>query len=167
MADDIADAVSYGLAPACVLAAALPAPDGFVLGAAHALFTWTRLVYFTWRKGRDDEGSFSGTPSNVGALTVLGAAVALPQHPTIVAAIVGAAAVSMVAFDAQYPHIGRALGTRRARAMLGCAALLITVAAAANGPRGVGAAFLLIGAGYALMPSLLNLRAAKRARREA
>jgi CDP-diacylglycerol---serine O-phosphatidyltransferase len=124
--DDVADAVSYGLAPGVLLACALGGGVvGWSVGGAYALFTVTRLLYFTASKAGSDPAHFAGMPSPAGAVLVICAVLVFSAWPVLVGLLAGAACVLMVSFDAPYRHLGRLLGElsgRRHKARLGLAA---------------------------------------------
>ena len=51
LADDVADAISYGVAPAIAVAIATSGIEGTAVGVVYGTLTLTRLVFFTLRKG--------------------------------------------------------------------------------------------------------------------
>lgn len=107
--DDIADFVSFGLAPAYV-----------VIHKSHSLFAWFvgvvfvagvafRLVRFIAKdKGRTDlpSGIFNGLPSPAGALIVLGASLVSTQ--TVLWAMTGLSIVLMIS-HIRFAHFGRVI----------------------------------------------------------
>ena len=154
-ADDVADAVSYGLAPGVALAITLGGGwAGWTVGAAFTLFTWARLVYFTLNKASADPERFSGLPSTAGAVIALCAILCAGDHPGLVGLLVGAAAALMVAFDARYRHPGRWLASHPRLLLL--AAPLLALGATAwllLGPRWVAAPLLMGALVYGLFPA--------------
>jgi phosphatidylserine synthase len=145
-ADDIADGISYAVAPAVAVAVVVNGVAGVVVGVAYAVFTVSRLVYFTLNKGSsdDDPRFFRGVPSTIGGIVALCAAILFPDAPALVGFFVGVACVLMVGFDSAYRHLGRVLfGLKRER-QIGAAvgALLLLGGSALFGPR-VGAGLLL------------------------
>ncbi len=171
--DDVADSVSYALAPAAVLAIALGGKAGVACGVAYAAFTIGRLVYFTLDKTSADPRFFCGVPSTIGAAIVLCSVLVFPRAPAIIGLFTGTAAVLMVSFDSSYRHLGRVLLSKKrfAAAALGAAALL--VAGALTVGVQVPAAILLVASiAYGLAPSAARFAAvvdralvAQRARR--
>ena len=107
IADDLADGVTYGLAPGAALYFLLTGVQGAVLGLTYAVFTISRLIYFTLNKGTSDPNYFSGVPSPTGGVIVLSTVVCLGAYPALVGLLVGAACVFMVSFDTSYRHLGR------------------------------------------------------------
>lgn len=112
LADDVADAVSYAVAPGVAIAHVVDGVAGTVVGVVFVALTVTRLVYFTLRKGQpgDDPRHFRGMPSTVGGVVALAAAILFPVQPALVAFVAGMAVVLMVSFDAGFLHLGRAVG---------------------------------------------------------
>ncbi len=158
--DDIADAVSYGVAPGVALACALGGLAGAVVGLVFALFTVTRLVYFTLNKTTADPGTFSGLPSTAGAVMALCAVLTVGQHPALVGLLAGAAAMLMVAFDSRYRHLGRVVAATPAL-LLGMVPLLglgITTWMLL-GPQWVAAPLLMAALGYGLWPMVRHMAA--------
>lgn len=129
--DDVADGVSYGVAPGVLLACAVGGAAGWVLGSAYALFTIARLVYFTASKSQSDPNTFAGMPSPAGAVMVTCAALLFGEAPALMGLVAGAACVLMVSFDAGFRHLGRLLqqhlrhGPRRRRLVAASALLLV------------------------------------------
>ena len=158
-ADDIADGVSYGLAPGVGLAVALGGGwTGWLVGSAFTLLTWARLVYFTLNKEAGDPGRFAGLPSTAGAIIALCAVLCAGGHPEVVGLLAGAGAAMMVAFDASYRHPGRWLASHP-RLLLAAIPLLAAGTAAWFwlGPRWVAAPLLLVALGYGLYPAARNM----------
>jgi CDP-diacylglycerol--serine O-phosphatidyltransferase len=156
LADDIADAVSYAVAPGVAIAHVVDGVAGTVVGVAFVVLTVTRLVYFTLRKGQpgDDPRHFRGMPSTVGGIVALAAAILFAAQPALVAFLAGMAVVLMVSFDAGFLHLGRAAGsmapaTRRAA---GGAVVVVTGVAIALGPQVLATAALLCALTYAFGP---------------
>ena len=163
LADDIADGVSNGVAPAVALWAALGGVEGVALALLFAGFTAARLVFFTLDKGSGPDDVFRGLPSTAGAVIALAALVLFPGSPALVGLLVGAACLQMVAFDARYRHIGRAVASSRRYqrwtlgflGLVGLAALGISAQAAAT-------MLLVVVLAYSFGPALRSLRAAAR-----
>jgi CDP-diacylglycerol--serine O-phosphatidyltransferase len=117
--DDIADGVSYGIAPAAALGIFLYQQDthflleALVIGTAYAVFTISRLVYFTLNKAHADPNYFHGVPSTLGATLVLSACTLFADQPMLITFTVGVACILMINFDTQYRHLGRLFQQRR------------------------------------------------------
>ncbi|MDF1563618.1 MAG: CDP-alcohol phosphatidyltransferase family protein [Deltaproteobacteria bacterium] len=157
--DDVADAVNYGLAPGVVLAFALGGLEGVAIGAAYAIFTIGRLVYFTLNKAGSDPAHFAGAPSTVGALIAICAAILFPHTPALTGLLVGVACAQMVSFTTPYLHLGRRLEQeprvlRAAPAYL----LLLLVGGLAFGLKGTVALILLTNLVYGFLPALTAFR---------
>jgi phosphatidylserine synthase len=153
-ADDVADAVSYGIAPGVALACALDGATGVWLGLGYAAFTIARLVYFTLRKGAGDPAAFEGAPSTVGALLVFTTLVAFPGDETLAAAVAGAACVLMVSFGSRYAHLGRWLQQHWSRAVVvtALAATALVTSGLALGAEGAAAVLFTGALVWALAP---------------
>ncbi len=123
-ADDVADAVNYGIAPGVLLICALGGIEGWLLGVAYAVFTVGRLVYFTLNKDSGDPSYFSGLPSSAGALVVICAVLLFPAHPLLLGTMVGVACTLMVVFEARFRHLGRLL-TKRPQIVFAAPILLV------------------------------------------
>ncbi len=108
--DDIADGVNYGIAPGVAIYFALGGAVGVGIGVAYALFTISRLVYFTLAKSESDPERFAGVPSTVGGLIVLCALILFPEEEALVGLMVGVACTQMVSFSTHYRHLGRQMG---------------------------------------------------------
>lgn len=168
LADDLADAVTYGVAPAVALWTFLGGAEGLAMGVGYAAFTSTRLVHFTLDKGNGDPRYFRGVPSTLGAFTVLCAVIACERHPLLVALVVGAVAVKMVTFSSRYRHLGRWFAELRPaqRVVPVCCVTAIAIGIAIS-PITTSGLLLVVAAPYLLWPTLKELRAsvfAKRAR---
>lgn len=104
--DDIADFVSFGLAPAYVMmqAGSRFAPWvslAFICGVAFRL---VRFVVIDKKRTDLPEGIFSGLPSPAGALIVLGAAISVPSaYLWIVACI----SILLMVSTFRFAHLGR------------------------------------------------------------
>ena len=165
-ADDIADGVNYGLAPGVALAFALDGAQGVFVGAFFAVFTVSRLVYFTLVVDTGDPRFFPGVPSTIGGLMALSSILVFPHQPALIGLVVGIACAQMVSFKTHYRHLGRALASRempRRVAMVGFAVLVL--GGLSFGARGASAIILVASFVYGLLPSLLGFRAALLARR--
>ncbi len=159
--DDLADAVSYGVAPGVALACALGPPAGWIVGGSFTLFTVTRLVYFTLNKTKADPGCFAGLPSTAGAVVALCAILTVGSHPALVGLLAGAAATLMVTFDARYRHLGRIAG-EHPRLLLGLIPMAGLAVAAwfTFGPQWVAAPLLIAALAYGMYPTVKNMAAA-------
>ncbi|MCP4503331.1 MAG: hypothetical protein GY822_25630 [Deltaproteobacteria bacterium] len=162
LADDIADGVSYGLAPAIALgvfaATQVGIVGGVVIGISLFAFTSSRLLFFTLRHGKDEPGIFRGVPSTLGGLVVYASLQAFSSAPLMVGFFVGAMAVLMVGFDTRYPHLGRALTT--SKRVVG-ATIAIFGALVCLGLFSVSAlciGLLLLSFGFVLFPMAAQLR---------
>ena len=120
--DDIADAVTYGIAPGVILMIHLSATqnagaglniDAVILGSCYIVFTLGRLVYFALAKNFSEPAWFRGAPSVLGGILVISAASLFADHIVLTAMLTGVACVLMVNFDSRYQHIGRLLGYRK------------------------------------------------------
>jgi len=165
-ADDVADGVNYGIAPAAALYFALRGVEGALLGALFALFVTTRLVYFTLAKGRGDPRYFSGAPSTLGGLTVLSALVLFPASPAVLGLLVGAACILMVSFATSHRHLGRLLAEKPRLAFAAPAVLVVLLAGYPwLGPVWPVSWILAVCLGYGLLPVFGAFRAVLRSRR--
>ena len=168
LADDIADGISYALAPAVAVAVVVDGAAGVVIGAAYAVFTIGRLVFFTLNKGStdDDPRFFRGVPSTIGGVVALCAAILYADEPALVGFLCGVAVVLMVGFDSAYRHLGRVLfGLRREKQLIAIsAALLLLASSVLAGPQ-VGAAILLgLSLLYGFLPQIARFHQAIQAR---
>lgn len=167
-ADDIADGVNYGLAPGVALAYALDGAAGLFVGTFFAVFTLSRLVYFTLVVDTGDPRFFPGVPSTIGGLVALSSILVFEHEPALIGLAVGVACAQMVSFKTHYRHLGRALASRempRRVAAVGFGVLVL--GGLAFGVRGASALILLASFAYGLLPSVLGFRAALLARGEA
>lgn len=109
--DDVADGVNYGIAPGVALYYALGAgPTSAAIGLFYAVFTISRLVFFTLEKSSADPNYFRGVPSPVGGITTIASIVVFEDHPELIGLMVGIAVAQMVSFSTNYRHLGRAVG---------------------------------------------------------
>ncbi len=106
--DDIADFVSFGLAPAYIVIQshgkyALPIGIIFVVAVA-----WRLIRFVTKDKNRSDlpEGVFNGLPSPAGALLVLGAALVVPPDGLSIIAIISS---GFMVSHIRFAHFGRVI----------------------------------------------------------
>jgi phosphatidylserine synthase len=165
-ADDVADGVNYGIAPGVALAFALEGNAGIFIGSFFALFTISRLVYFTLVVDSGDPRFFPGVPSTIGGLMALSSILVFDRQPAMIGLAVGLACAQMVSFKTHYRHLGRALASRempRRVAAVGFAVLVL--GGLVFGVQGASALILAASFVYGLLPSLLGFRAALRARR--
>ncbi len=106
--DDIADFVSFGLAPAYMVVQA----GGFLSWLVAAIYiggvAWRLIRFVVFDKNRTDlpEGVFNGLPSPAGALIVLGAALICPAN-LLSAVAIGSTAI-MVS-HIRFAHFGRVI----------------------------------------------------------
>jgi phosphatidylserine synthase len=172
--DDIADGVSYGLAPGAALVCGVPGVAGWALGVTYALLTISRLVYFTLRKGADDPDCFSGMPSPAGAVIALCALILFIGAPALVGLLVGSACVLMVAFDLRFRHPGRLIAAvvpslpawQQVASALGLVLVILVggIVGFLLGPVIPAAALLVIALGYGLHVSARRLVSAASAK---
>lgn len=159
--DDVADGVTNGVAPGAAVALVMGGSEGLLLGVGFAIATFTRLVYFTARKGLDDPAWFRGLPSPAGAAMALSSLVVFPGSPLLIGASVAAASVLMVSFGARYVHVGRWIATSpRARWWGAVPVGGLLLSAGLGGLVGAASAVLIGIVVYALRPVLRDLVAA-------
>ena len=163
IADDLADGVTYGIAPGAALYFLLSGVEGLALGVTYASFTICRLVFFTLNKGKGDPNYFAGVPSPTGGAIVMSTIVSLGAYPALVGLLVGAACTFMISFDTAYRHLGRLLAYRR-KALLYIMPVyvILSVVAYMFGLRFLVAAILAANLGYALFPVATHFRDALR-----
>ena len=155
LADDIADGLSYGIAPGYAIAVSLPGVSGTIVGIGYALFVFSRLVFFTLNKAEDDPEHFRGAPSTLGAAITLCALQLFGGDPLTVGIFVGAAIVAMVSFDVRYRHLGRVLAAERWRLWLGLPiAGAFAFGAWLAGINGAVIVLLVLTVGYGARPSI-------------
>jgi CDP-diacylglycerol--serine O-phosphatidyltransferase len=169
LADDVADAISYGIAPAIAVAVVTQGQAGTIVGVVYGGLTLTRLVYFTLHKGLpgDDPRVFRGLPSTVGAVIALSAAILWSATPVLVAFAAGAAVALMVGFDAGFLHPGRALqALPRAQQLQVVVGVVVVVAVALwSGPAVLATVALIAALAYAVTPPLSAFQRVMDARR--
>jgi phosphatidylserine synthase len=156
--DDIADGVSYGLAPGFAIYAVSPRPEGAVIGGLFALFVIARLIFFTLNKAESDPGFFHGVPSPAGGITTMSTLVLFGERPLLVGFLVGITCTLMVAFDVQHRHLGRALASRRMRAYAVLFLAVLALSAALSGFEAGVALVLTTLLGYGFSPSIAAFR---------
>lgn len=156
--DDIADGVSYGLAPGFAIYAVSPQPEGAIIGGLFSLFVIARLVFFTLNKADSDPAYFSGVPSPAGGITTMCTLVLFNQRPLLVGFLVGVTCTLMITFDAQHRHLGRALASRRMRAYAAVFLAVLAVSAALSGFTTGVAMVLTTLLGYGFSPSIAAFR---------
>lgn len=155
LADDIADGLSYGIAPGYAIAVTLPGTSGTIVGVGYALFVGSRLVFFTLNKAENDPQHFRGAPSTLGAVVVLCALQLFTRDPLTVGMFVGAAIVAMVSFDVRYRHLGRALAQERWRLWLALPiAAVFGLGAWLAGINGAVIVLLVLTVGYGVRPTV-------------
>jgi CDP-diacylglycerol--serine O-phosphatidyltransferase len=104
--DDIADFVSFGLAPAYVIVKSA-GPLAWIFGLIFITAVAFRLIRFVAvdRKRTDlPEGIFNGLPSPAGALIVLGASLVAPPNMLLAVAVISA---SLMISHIRFAHFGR------------------------------------------------------------
>jgi CDP-diacylglycerol--serine O-phosphatidyltransferase len=169
LADDVADGISYALAPGVAIAHVVAGVEGTVTGVVFVALTVARLVFFTLKKGATDTDPrhFRGLPSTVGGVLALSSAILWAHQPALVAFVAGMAVVLMVSFDAGFLHLGRAVGelppARRLRVVAVVAVVL--AAALALGPPVLATAALVTALAYAFGPHAQEFANAVLARR--
>lgn len=155
LADDLADAVSYGIAPAVAVSSQLGGVQGRTLGVAFALFVVCRLVFFTLNKAGSDPRYFAGVPSTIGGLIVLCSLMVFGTAPALVGFMIGVACAQMVAFSNPHRHLGRFLAehprTFRLVPVLIAGLVLVGLWRGASAGAGV---LLAVSAVYGLWPSV-------------
>lgn len=156
--DDIADGVSYGLAPGFAVYAISPQPEGAVIGGLFACFVIARLVFFTLNKADSDPAYFSGVPSPAGGITTMSTLVLFHDRPLLVGFLVGTTCTLMITFDAQHRHLGRALASRRMRAYAALFLAVLALSAALSGFSTGVALVLTTLLGYGFSPSIAAFR---------
>ena len=106
--DDIADFVSFGLAPAYMVLRA----EGFLSWLVAAIYiggvAWRLIRFVAFDKNRTDlpEGVFNGLPSPAGALIVLGAALVCPPN---VLSLVAIGSTAIMVSHLRFAHFGRVI----------------------------------------------------------
>lgn len=106
--DDVADFVSFGLAPAYIIiesagSYAYTFACIYVIGVAYRL---VRFVTVDKKKKDLPEGIFNGLPSPAGALIVLGSALVVPPK---ILWIMAAVSVVLMVSNIRFAHLGRVL----------------------------------------------------------
>jgi CDP-diacylglycerol--serine O-phosphatidyltransferase len=104
--DDIADFVSFGLAPAYIIYQS-EGMFGLIFGLIFVAGVAYRLIRFvTVDKKKKDlpEGIFNGLPSPAGALIVLGAALVVPPDSLWIMAVLS---VLLMVSNIRFAHLGR------------------------------------------------------------
>ena len=143
--DDVADGVSYGLAPGFAIYATHRSLDGALVGGLFSIFVITRLVFFTLNKSGSDPGYFRGVPSPAGGLVAMSSVTLFVGRPILVGFLVGIACALMVAFDVQHRHLGHALASRRVRVYAIAFVGVLVISAALGGfHAGVGLVLLTL-----------------------
>ena len=156
--DDVADGVSYGLAPGFAIYATIGGIEGIVVGSLFALFVIARLIFFTLNKAASDPAYFNGVPSPAGGLSTMCSIVIFRERPLLVGFLVGIACTLMVAFDVQHRHLGRALASRKMRAYAAALLIVLALSAALGGFRaGVGLVLTILLL-YGFSPSFAAFR---------
>lgn len=156
--DDLADGVSYGLAPGFAIYAISPKPEGAIIGGLFALFVIARLIFFTLNKADSDPGYFHGVPSPAGGITTMSSLVLFHDRLLLVGFLVGITCTLMVAFDVQHRHLGRALASRRMRAYAALFLAVLALSAALSGFSAGVAIVLTTLLAYEFSPSVAAFR---------
>jgi phosphatidylserine synthase len=156
--DDIADGVSYGLAPGFAIYAVSTQPEGAVIGGLFALFVIARLIFFTLNKADSDPAYFHGVPSPAGGITTMSSLVLFHERPLLVGFLVGITCTLMITFDAQHRHLGRALASRRMRAYAALFLAVLALSAALSGFSAGVALVLTTLLVYGFSPSIAAFR---------
>lgn len=155
LADDIADGLSYGVAPGYALAVTLPGVSGTIVGIGYALFVFSRLVFFTLNKAENDPEHFRGAPSTLGAAITLCALQLFGSDPLMVGVLVGASILAMVSFDVRYRHLGRVMAKERWRVWLALPiGAVFGFGAWFAGVNGAVIVLLVLTVGYGLRPTI-------------
>ncbi|HKJ64182.1 MAG TPA: CDP-alcohol phosphatidyltransferase family protein, partial [Desulfopila sp.] len=124
--DDIADFVSFGIAPAYVMVK-LGSQVAWVFAVIFVAGVAYRLVRFvTVDKKRTDlpDGVFNGLPSPAGALVVLGASIAVPPSLLYVVSVV---TVALMVSRIQFAHFGRLIIRQVPRPLFFLASAMIII----------------------------------------
>jgi len=124
--DDIADFVSFGIAPAYVMVK-LGTSIAWLFAAIFVAGVAYRLIRFvTVDKQRTDlpEGVFNGLPSPAGALVVLGAALAVPPPLLYVVSLI---TVALMVSRIHFAHFGRLIMRRVPRPLFFLVSAMIVI----------------------------------------
>ena len=160
--DDIADGMNYGIAPAFAVYALMQGIEGLIIGTFYAVFTLSRLVYFTLNKDEGDPGYFAGVPSPVGGMIVMSSVVLFTQQALWVSFLVGVSSTLMVSFKTPYVHVFRAFSwrsmERKRQAVIGGPLFLIAFLFVTSIWGTKGAAAVILGGAclYGFIPSILS-----------
>lgn len=160
--DDIADGMNYGIAPAYAVYQLMGGIEGQIIGSFYAIFTLSRLVYFTLNKDEGDPSYFAGVPSPVGGMMVMSSVVLFIDKPLWVSFLVGVSATLMVSFKTPYVHIFRAFSARSSKtkrqALIGAPLFLIVFLAITLfwGTRGAASVILTGACLYGFIPSIVS-----------
>lgn len=106
--DDIADFVSFGLAPAYIMIK-IGGPFAWQFAVIYIAGVAYRLIRFvTVDKKRTDlpDGVFNGLPSPAGALVVLGASLVVPAHYLWIVVVL---TVGLMVSRVRFAHLGRVI----------------------------------------------------------
>ena len=126
--DDIADGVSFGLAPAVVVATIADfSIAGITTATIYFAAVVVRLVHFTMHKGKTPEGFFAGVPSPAGAAIV--GCVAFMEWPVEI--VLGASFISailMIMFHRNWPHFAKIAAERKILEICGMIVAALTAA---------------------------------------
>jgi CDP-diacylglycerol--serine O-phosphatidyltransferase len=127
--DDIADFVSFGLAPAYVIIKS-GGSAAWLFGVVYVAGVGFRLIRFvTVDKKRNDlpDGIFNGLPSPAGALIVLGGALAVDHSPLLW--LIAAVSVGLMVSHLRFAHFGRLMIKTMPRPLffLMCSFMVVTI----------------------------------------
>ncbi len=127
--DDIADFVSFGLAPAYIMIQ-IGGPFAWLVAVVYVAGVAYRLIRFvTVDKKRTDlpEGIFNGLPSPAGALVVLGASLVVPAEYLWIVVIL---TVVLMVSKVRFAHLGRVIVKQLPKPIFFsiCAAVVIIIA---------------------------------------
>jgi len=134
--DDIADGITYGIAPGIITMIHFQqfdaqisglSLDGYIIGGAYVFFTLGRLVYFTLNKANSDPEYFMGAPSVFGGTLVVSSVFLFSEHYALLGMMIGVACVLMVTFDSHYRHMGRLIGSRQSMRIFSLIAVLMII----------------------------------------
>lgn len=166
--DDIADGFTYGITPGVIIilhfnnietSVTNLFIDAVIIGGFYALFTISRLIFFTLNKANSDPNYFQGVPSTLGGIVVVAAAYLFDEHIALIGLMVGMACVLMVSFDARYRHVGRLLGARRSIRWISSIAVIVLLLLGALGLTTYSIGLLLAASlVYGFLPVVMNFR---------
>ncbi|MDJ0623398.1 MAG: CDP-alcohol phosphatidyltransferase family protein, partial [Desulfocapsaceae bacterium] len=124
--DDIADFVSFGIAPAYIMVQT-NGPFAWIFGAIYVVGVAYRLIRFVAvDKKRTDlpEGVFNGLPSPAGALVVLGASLVVPVQLLWIIVLV---TVGLMVSTIRFAHFGRIILKQMPRPLFFMASTVVII----------------------------------------